>query len=499
MSDSRWPSRPIVLEVNTLPWLRAAAEKHRVACDLAALPAAAWDELLLPGVDAVWLMGAWERSTLSREAALGHEGLMGDFRRALADLDANQDITGSAYAVRAYEASADVGGHEGLATARAALAERGAKLILDFVPNHVAIDHDWAASAPELLVRGNDDAVAGAPESFVRSGGSVFAHGRDPNFPPWRDTLQVNAFAPGARAAAVETLDGIAAQCDGVRCDMAMLLLSGIFEHTWGDLAGPRPEGEYWRDVIDGVRSAHPGFVFIAEAYWDTETTLQDLGFDFCYDKFLYDYLRTGDAHAVRNYIASPIEYQSRLLRFVENHDEVRAAVAFSTAAGRVAAVATFTLPGARMLYEGQCEGHRVRLPVFLNRAPREERDQECTTFYEALLAAAIHPAISGEFHVLDTHGWPDNQTHNNLAAWAWERNGHRLVVVVNLSGAQSQARVGFPWEGTAPSERQLRDLMSGETYWRATAELDEAGLFVDLGPWEYHVLDCGPEVYPAA
>jgi hypothetical protein len=490
-ASPRWPGSPLIHEIDTLPWLRDVSERHAVASDLAALPEEAWDEIALPGVDAVWFMGAWERSDAGLAVAKGDPRVMDEIRSALPDAT-DEDLVGSAYCVRSYTIDRRLGGDAGLAAARSALARRGVRIILDFVSNHVGIDHAWCRERPELLVQGTAALKAERPFDFHEIGGTTFAHGRDPHFYPWRDTLQVNAFAPGARAAAIEQLRAIAALCDGVRCDMAMLLLSEVFAGTWGELAGERPAGEFWADVIAAVRETNPGFVFIAEAYWDTQAALNGLGFNFCYDKRFYDRLREGSAQRIRDHLAAPYEHQSRLLRFIENHDEERAPLAFGPGRERAAAVAGLTVPGARMLFEGQAAGRTVRLPVFLVRRPHEERDTGLQEFYSRLLPAVSHPAIGrGTWEQLPTRGWPDNRSNEHLLTWKWENGEYRLLVVVNYSGASAQGRVAFPWPGVSNAQRQLHDLLSGETYWRSTAELDEEGLFVDLPPWGAHVLDC--------
>ena len=165
----------------------------------------------------------------------------------------------------------------------------------------------------------------------------MIACGRDPYFPPWTDTAQLNAFSPKLREAALDTLRHIATQCDGVRCDMAMLLLNSVFSKTWGEAAGSIPEAEYWTELINGVRQVHRNFLFIAEAYWDLESSLQQLGFDYCYDKRLYDRLVHDDAKSVRDHLAADLSYQNRLIRFLENHDEVtsRRGAAAETACAR--------------------------------------------------------------------------------------------------------------------------------------------------------------------
>ena len=193
-------------------------------------------------------MGVWERSPAGIEISNKNKGLLEDFRRALPDFKP-QDNVGSPYCVRNYVVDAHLGGPKGLAAARQELAKRGMKLLLDFVPNHVAPDHPWATDHPDYLIRGTSDDARNNPASFIEVEGNVFACGRDPFFPAWPDVLQVKAFEPGFRKAAVETVSSIAAQCDGVRCDMAMLMLNRIFERTWGGHAGRRPATEYWDEV----------------------------------------------------------------------------------------------------------------------------------------------------------------------------------------------------------------------------------------------------------
>ncbi len=70
--------------------------------------------------------------------------------------------------------------------------------------------------------------------STARTASRVFAYGRDPYFAGWPDTLQLNYANPATQEAMIATLVKIAGQCDGVRCDMAMLVLPDVFERTWG-------------------------------------------------------------------------------------------------------------------------------------------------------------------------------------------------------------------------------------------------------------------------
>ena len=459
--------------------------------NLGSVPLACWDDIAKFGFDAVWLMGVWERSPSSAAIANQNQILVEDFQRALPDFQP-QDNVGSAYSVACYVVDEHLGGPKGLAVARTELVKRGMKLLLDFVPNHVATDHPWTVEHPEYFIRGNPEDARNDPSSYVDVSGTVCACGRDPYFPAWRDVLQLNAFQAGLRRAAIESLSNIASQCDGVRCDMAMLLLNAIFERTWGSRAGQRPATEYWGDVIPAVKKAQPNFLFIAEAYWDLEWELQQQGFDFCYDKRLYDRLVHDDAESVRLHLYADLAYQEKLLRFLENHDEPRAAATFSPAKERAAAVTISTLPGARLFHEGQLQGRKVRVPVFLGRRPEEPTDEGLRAFYAKLLAAIDQPVFrDGQWSLCERTGWPDNQSFQNLVAWNWSKADDRFLVVVNLSDTAVEARVHVPWGDIAGQTLHFIDCLSGATYDRNGDEMMASGLYVELEPWNFHFLKC--------
>src|ERR1700756_464987 len=326
-----WPRYPSVYEINTWTWLSELAQKYGKDIDLSCVPSAEWDAIAAFGFDAVWFMGVWERSPAGIAIVNQNENLLAEFRRALPDFRTEDNI-GSPYCVRRYLVDDYLGGPEGLAVARRELSKRGINLILDFVPNHVAPDHPWVAEHPEYFIRGAAGHMEGDPTSYMKMSGTTFACGRDPYFPAWPDVLQLNAFEPALRRAAIETVASIAQQCDGVRCDMAMLFLNAIFERTWSVRPGARPATEYWADLISTTKKIYPGFLFIAEAYWDLEWELQQKGFDFCYDKKLYDRLEHNNAESVRLHLGAESGYQDKLLRFIENHDEPRAAATFPCA-----------------------------------------------------------------------------------------------------------------------------------------------------------------------
>jgi hypothetical protein len=487
-----WPARPVVYEVDTWPWLTGVRRQAGATATLADLPAAVWDDLAPPGADAVWLMGVWERSPAGLDAAAHDAAVQDALRAALPDL-APADVAGSPYCVRRYVADAALGGPEALAIARAELARRGLRLILDYVPNHVAPDHPAVAAHPDWFVTGTPQDRAAAPDAWFDLGGRILAHGRDPFFPPWPDVVQLNAFRPEMRQATADVLGGILDQCDGVRCDMAMLLINDVFGKTWGTYAGPAPAEEFWPAVLSAVRGRHPDAVLIAEAYWDMEWTLQQQGFDFCYDKRLYDRLAHAGAEAVRPHLGAGEDYQRRLIRFIENHDEPRAAAVLPDGRDRAAAVTVATLPGATLWHDGQFTGRRVQLPVFLGRRPDEPVDEDLREFYRRLLPAAA-AVRHGGWALLEVAGWPDNPTHSDVLAWAWHGDGrpHHLVAV-NLSGHGAQGRVGLPWDALRGREWRLTDLLDGRIFDREGDDMTSAGLYVDLPPWGAHVLALEP------
>ena len=488
-----WPKHPVIYEINTWVWLRELGKGKKKPVTFATVPRKEWDAIAALGVDAVWFMGVWERSPAGIQVSMGNQGLLDAFRRALPDFT-GADNVGSPYCVRNYMVDPHLGGTEGMAVARQELTRRGLRLILDFVPNHVAPEHPWVTEHPEYFIQGDPGDSGREPGAFLAAGGHVFACGRDPYFPAWADVLQLNAFNAGLRAAVIETVSSIADQCDGVRCDMAMLVMNDIFQRTWGARAGARPEKEYWPELIGAVRFAHPDFLFMAEAYWDLEWALQQQGFRYCYDKKLYDRMEHGPAENVRLHLCADRAYQEGVVRFIENHDEPRAAVAFADGKTRAAAVAILTLPGARLLHAGQFEGKKVRLPVFLGRCPAEPVDQDLAAFYENLLRETRGSLFrNGEWQLCERSGWPDNQSCQNILTWCWVKDGERCLVVMNFSDGTSQALVRVPWDEMREKRWRLDDRLSGETVERSGSDMRDAGLYVELGPWKCHLFQVRP------
>jgi len=490
--SSRMRNHPLLYEINTFAWLNTLSHRYGRGITLHNVPDEVLDTIAADHFDVVWLMGIWERSPDARDIARSHEGLRNDYAHALPGFT-EDDIIGSPYAIHRYAVDSRIGGRDGLAAFREALRRRGMALILDYVPNHVANDHHWIHDHPDALLGGTDEDMLESPGHFYRArSGRIVAHGRDPYFPPWGDTAQVNAFSPAGRAVTREALIEIAKQCDGVRCDMAMLLVNRIFAMTWG--LNDHHQNEFWREVIPAVKTAFPNFLFMAEVYWDMEHELQRLGFDYTYDKRLYDRLLHEGTALVRDHLMASYKYQARMVRFLENHDEPRALTAFGEKRIAAAAVLTLTLPGMKLIYEGQLEGRRVKLPVQLGRAPDEPLEAWLRDMYRSLLAEVNHPIYhDGVFMLLAAHPNPNESesvVHGAVIAYAWAYQEHWRLIVVNRADHAVRARVMLP----QPSFR-------GSGQWHLSDALDDnhtkvvsgddmltAGIGVDLAPNSAHI-----------
>jgi len=477
---------PIIYEINTWIWLSELSLKYHKKITLAKIPAQELDELAGLGFNAIWLMGVWKRSQAGLAIAKQHEGIMKDLREALPDLK-EEDITGSPYCIKDYQVDPQIGGDAGLAKARKELAKRGLRLILDFVPNHVAPDHPWTSVYPGYFINGTEEEMVNHPDDWYRTGKYIYAKARDPFYPPWPDVLQLNIFDAGLREAMIQTLNSIAGQCDGIRCDMAMLVMNDIFSGTWAEKAGQIPHQDFWPLVIPAIKQQFPDFLFIAESYWGTEPALISQGFDYCYDKRYYDYLKEG-AEKSGHHIIEMAPYQQKLLHFLENHDEPRAAGLFSIERHKALALASLTLPGARLLHDGQIEGRTVRVPVFLSRKQEEPDNWEVKSFYLLLFKILRYDAIcNGKWFACRMSGWSDNHTFENLLAWEWLGDHENLLVVINLSDQPAQALVesGYPY--SHGKTYQLFDVISGELYRRDGDEMNDPGLYVVLPKWGAH------------
>ncbi len=488
---------PHLYEINTWAWLEKLSARLGRTITLAEVPDSEWDSLARLGFDAVWLMGVWRRSERARQIELAKAAAPGgaaQYDRALPGWKP-EDVIASPYAVAEYAPDPHVGTWESLDAVRAKLHARGMALFLDFVGNHTALDHRWTREHPEFYVNGTADDFQREPESFCRveTPRRVFflALGRDPYFPPWPDVAQLNHFSPQMRAAQMADLRTIAAHCDGVRCDMAMLHLSDIFERIWGKYlrGATAPQQEFW----ERAHVAVPELILLAEAYWGTESRLLDMGFSYVYDKGLYDAVRDRNMTDVHARLSASAAYQKRLARFLENHDEERCVSVFGRERRVSVASLMGTLPGMRFYHQGELEGASVRLPITLRIAADEPADPAATAFFAKLLRITKDVVFhGGEWNVLAVTAEGDD-TAGNLAVYEWRSEKAWKVIAVNLAGGASQGRVHFGNRAWPAKEYAFYDELNDERYVRGAEELRGMGLFVRRDGSDAHLFNVTP------
>jgi hypothetical protein len=495
------PRYPSLYQVNTRVWLRERAQHLGRPATLDDVPDEWLDSVAGRGFDILWPLGVWQTGERGLAASRASPVWRRECAAVLPDLS-DADLVSSPFAVTAYTTNADYGGDAALARLRERLRGRGVRLLLDFVPNHTAIDHPWVWQHPEYYLICDEGDLAREPDNYCRvatcHGPRVLAYGRDPYFPGWPDTVQLNYRSAALRRAMIAELKAVADRSDGARCDMAMLLLPDIIRRIWGDKSLPADgtppvDTPFWPEAVAAVRATHPDFLFLAEVYWDREWELQQQGFDYTYDKRLYDRLLSGNAAAVRGHLHADPQYQDKSARFLENHDEARAAAVFPPDMHRAAAAVTFLVPGLRFFHEGQLEGRRLRVSMHLGRRPVEAADPAIVAFYDRLLACVKRPAArDGRWRLLECRpAWDGNPTWEQFIAFAWDGPGAaRLLVTVNYGPTAGQCYVNLPWPDLRGRRFRLRDLLGEASYDRDGDDLARRGLYLDVHAWQAHVFE---------
>ena len=499
------PTHPVLYQVNTRVRLYERSKELGRPAKLSDFPKEELNWLRDRGFNWLWLMGVWQTGAAGRQVSQSESEWRPGYTETLGSDLQRDDICGSPFAVKSYTVHSDFGGDEALASLREDLRRRELRLLLDFVPNHTALDHLWVDSHPEFYIHGNDSDIKRDPRNYCRRGRRrlVFARGRDPYCSGWPDTLQLNYRHPVFRQAMIKELSKIAAMCDGLRCDMAMLVLPDVIKQTWGSSSVPAggldPVDEsFWPEAIDQVRrqkgdEGNEEFVFLAEVYWDMEWELQRQGFNYTSDKKLYDCLRSKNAGEVRGHLLADPEFQRKSVRFLENHDEPRAAMVFSEREiHEAAAVVAYLVPGMRHFHDGQLDGRKRKVSVHLRRRLDETPDPILAHFYVRLLECLRRPEVrEGEWELLECRPSSEgNSSFDRFIAFTWGlKRRDWLLVMVNYGPERNQCHVPLSFVEKG-SRYLLQDLLSCVFYERSGDELSSPGLYLDMEPWRFHVFE---------
>ncbi len=480
---------PKIYEINTRVWIKNFGNNP----SLNDIPLDYFKDLAEKGINYIWLMGIWKGCpSLVEECCFGVD-LVSAYNKSLKDWS-REDVIGSPFAIDDYVINPKLGSKNDLLKLKDNLNKLGLKLILDFVPNHFCANTSLIKSNPEIFLETDEECLnRDSFTCFKRDDGRIFVHGRDPLFPAWTDTIQINYFNPAARDFMTEKLLNISELCDGVRCDMAILPLNNIFHNTWIGILNKtkfkKPKDEFWKIALKEVKNKNEDFMFIGEAYWDLEWDLQQLGFDFTYDKKFLDRLASDDISGVKAHLTADDDYQLKSVRFLENHDEARTLQKFGEQKSNAAAVIMNTVQGAKLYYDGQFEGKRIKLPVQLGKAPNEKSSKEIKKFYEKLLAIT-------KDNIFNTGSWMqlypfsaggNNQSFSNFFAWMWNDGSEFRIVITNYSNDTSQCRIKISID-TDKSEIKLLDLFTKEVYTRKVFEMKSDGLFIELKAYASHI-----------
>lgn len=488
---------PKLYEVNARVWIK----QFGPAATLADVPDQYLRQLAAHGIDRLWLMGIWQNCDDIIQEHAFHPHLVERYNQVLPDWTLG-DVIGSPYSIDHYQINTALGSEQDLTTFKKRVNQAGMKLYLDFVPNHFGASSQHLTSHPEVFLEVDAQKMPlhSGDYYYHKATGKNFFRGKDPYFPPWTDTVQINYGQSSTRKFIIEQLLKIAAYCDGVRCDMAMLVINKVFRQTWHEVLSEEQldylsdSEEFWKEVIRKVKIKYPYFEFLAEAYWDLEWMLQQHGFDYTYDKRLLDRLTYGNAQTILGHLKADMHYQNRLARFIENHDEERALTKLGLQRSKAAAVIISTLPGMKFYYDGQWEGKSVQLPVQLGRSPQELLLPSLRSFYHKLLKIISLPYFfMGAWTLLDVQssGWED-PSYQSLLAWEWHGAVNHYIIIVNYSDGVVSGRVFGEWDGYG-QEVILEDLLNDQQYVRQVDKMIYEGLSVLLNNYQSHLFKVIP------
>ncbi|KAJ5078319.1 alpha-14-glucan:maltose-1-phosphate maltosyltransferase [Anaeramoeba ignava] len=481
---------PNMFEISTRPWLYSLSQKYgRSITKLTEIPDAEFENLANQGIDLVWMMGVWQLGAYGLNYDRTDPDLLNYYSQVLPGYT-QDDIIGSPYAVVDYTCNSEIGTDDDLKWLHSKLNSLGMKLMLDFVPNHSAVDCPWTSSNMDYYIRAPKGTEPPYDPSKYLSNG--IAYGGDMYDGSWKDTAQLNYWNMDLKAQRIAQMKHIASLSDGMRCDMAMLILNDIIEQAWGTQLSSwgysRPSTEFWADAISEVKQSYPNTIFLAEVYWGKEPDLISMGFDYVYDKTLLDNLASYNLANIWGYLQNMPYDISHAANFIENHDEPRAVARFgSWQKADAAALVALTLPGMKFSFMGQWDGYHNKLDIHLRRAESESAVADVQSFYSKFI-----PMISEDVFLKGTYSLItgcDNK--NQLLTWKYYHENQdgtydKRLCVINFTGSTAYGHVvvsdAYGKDGS--DNIDITELFTGTVYQRSASQMRSEGLTVIIDPW---------------
>lgn len=485
------PKNPTILQISTRPYLyELSQERGKTFKTLRDIPDDVIDDWAGKHFDFVWLMGIWQVGPVGIEHDRTDQGLIDGFKKNLPDYT-SEDAIGSPYSITDYVCNIELcpNGDSDVAFTRKRLNAKGIKLMVDFVPNHSALDSPWVEENMDYYIRAPKGSTPPYdPSRYYKNG---IAYGNMQYSSAWTDVAQINYFNPDTRKLMTNKLKHVASVADGIRCDMAYIDTNDYFETTWSNelksWGYSKPATEFWTDAIKEVKAAYPDTIFLAEVYGDIFKKLIEQGFDYTYDKELLDRFKSGHLDNIRGWIKDMIPYNAHMNRFLENHDDNRAVSVFDNNYDRVlaAAIGTYTLPGMRFFFQDQWFCYKNKLDVHLRRSYPEPKIDQCMKFYDKFIPIMNDPIIK-------EGDWTNKEVQGDeawrLMAWTWiGERGDKFLIVLNFSQEKASGTIVLP-EASGMGLITLKDLLTGEEYQRSADELRSKGLFVILDSMKAHI-----------
>eukprot|EP00761_Pharyngomonas_kirbyi_P009896 gb/GECH01009914.1/.p1 GENE.gb/GECH01009914.1/~~gb/GECH01009914.1/.p1 ORF type:complete len:493 (+),score=126.30 gb/GECH01009914.1/:1-1479(+) len=482
-----------LVQISTRPWLFSLSKKYnQKITQLSDVPHKEYLKLRDKGFNMLWMMGIWKLGSHGLEFDRQHKD---DYAQHLPDCN-EDDIIGSPYAIVDYVCNPELGSNSDILQLKKFLNSIGMELMLDFVPNHTAVDCEWVNQDPNMYVRAPPHEIENHqidPNVYLPSAQGIAYGGGD-----WKDTAQLNYWNSKTIDNMKENLLRVASLCDAIRCDMAMLVLNNHIQSNWGYQLEARgfkpPLGEFWEDAISHVKQKYPHVKFLAECYGETESRLQELGFDFTYDKAFYDILRTYHLDNIRGYLENnSLKYLKHSAHFTENHDEPTAVTAFDHdwQKSNMATLICMTIPGMKFFHEPQLSGYENRLEIHLRRSATEPSNPYVVRFTADLLEILSHESGvfgKGEWKIHHVHGddgW-------RFLCWKWELGNERRLVIVNYSDQTAGGVIPDLLQSSSSdlTDRfSVQDLLTGDVFFHCCDDIEKNGLGVMLRAWTAQIL----------